>query len=72
MSAYKIKHKETGNFISNTGARYWSLYIMNIPPYTIEKACSKEGKVYVNKKAAEKLLNHYKLWKESFEIVELN
>lgn len=77
MSAYKIKHKKTGKFLSTTASsRYLPLYFSDeIKMYPLEKALVKNGRVYSTKKGAEKTLkylNSFKVSEDQFEIYELN
>lgn len=73
MGAFKIKHKETGKFLSTTAAsRYICLYISGkYPNFSLEKALVTNGRVFSTRKGAENFFKKLGFWKDLFEIHEL-
>ena len=76
MSAFKIRHKKTGKFLSTTaGSRYFISFYMNLPDAPlIETALTKNGKVYSTRRGAQKKLdsiNRCEKYVGEFELYEL-
>lgn len=75
MSAFKIKHKKTGKFLSTTASsRYLVLYFEGAYKYSVEDALTTKGRVYSTERGAQNTLDKlekYPSAKGQFELHKL-